>query len=106
MIKRLLLIMNIWKWHKKTFPECEIENQQDKFRKEVREFIQASDKYIKQPQKRRNLFRPQMLEETADVIIAGINLLKYPEIYERVSVKHSINTHRTWEGDQHVSECE
>jgi hypothetical protein len=41
------------------------------------------------------------MEETADVIIAGLNLLKYPEIFERVAIKHSENTQRTWKGVQH-----
>ena len=104
MIRELRLICKIWKWHKKTFPGLTVNEQATKLRTEVKEYIAARKSYDKSPYPRKPNYSPALQEETADVIIAGINCLRYPEIYESVAVKHAKNTHRTWEGMQHVDD--
>lgn len=101
MIRELKLIYKIWKWHDRTFKDLPLEQQQLKFAKEVDEYKEAKKAFNKSPYPNKTKYSPQVLEETADIIISGLNLLKYPDIFERVAVKHSINTHRTWEGTQH-----
>ena len=51
---------------------------------EIAEFNEAKAKYIKTRYAKRYKYAPNLKEETADVIIAGLNLLKYPE-YSDVS---------------------
>lgn len=101
MIREIRLILKIWRWHEKTFKNLPAEQQERKFHKEINEFNEAKAKYIKTRYTKRYKYAPSLKEETADVIIAGLNLLKYPEFYERVAVKHNQNTHRTWNGVQH-----
>jgi hypothetical protein len=101
MIRELCLIYKIWRWHEKTF-DLTAHDQKQKLISEITEFNEAKAKYIKSPYPRRPKYKHAVDEELIDVIIAGINCLKYPEIYERVAVKHSINTHRTWKGNHHV----
>lgn len=101
MIRELRLICKIWKWHSKQFKDLSQIEQEQKLQKEVEEFMEAKAKFIKANYGKRYKYRPHLLEETADVIIAGLNLLKYPEIFERVAIKHNQNTHRTWKGVQH-----
>lgn len=103
MIRELKLIYNIWKWHNKTFKDLPSDEQKRKLSREIYEFIEAKEKYIKAPSSKKGKYRFAVDEELADVIIAGINLLKYPDFFERVAVKHNINTHRTWKGNHHVS---
>jgi len=104
MIRELVLVYKIWKWHDKTFPEATVLNQREKLIGEIAEFEDAKAKYIKSPYPRRPKYKVAVDNELIDVIIAGINCLKYPDIYERVAVKHEINTHRTWKGTHHVSD--
>ena len=102
MIREMILIYKIWKWHDKIFPEATKIDQKNKLISEIAEFNEAKAKYIKSPYPRRPKYKTAVDDELIDVIIAGINCLKYPEVYERVAVKHNINIHRTWKGDHHV----
>ena len=102
MIREMILFYKIWRWHSKTFPATTELDQKQKLVSEITEFNEAKAKYIKSPYPRRPKYKYAVDNELIDVIIAGINCLKYPEIFERVAVKHNINTHRTWKGDHHV----
>lgn len=99
--KIIRLICKIWRWHDTTFVDLPQLEQEKKHSKEVDEYIEAKAKYIKANKNRRNLYRPHYIEETVDTIITGLNLLKYPEFYERTAVKHNQNRIRTWNGVQH-----
>lgn len=101
MIRELKLIYKIWKWSDKTFPEATELDQKQKLAEEIREYNKAMKDYTKSPYPRRPKYTKAVNDEMTDVIIASINCLKYPDFYERVAVKHSINTHRTWKGVQH-----
>jgi NTP pyrophosphatase (non-canonical NTP hydrolase) len=101
MIRELLLVYKIWRWHDKQFANLSADAQERKFHGEIDEFNEAKAKYIKTRYAKRYKYASNLKEETADVIIAGLNLLKYPDFYERVAVKHNINTHRTWKGVHH-----
>lgn len=102
MIRELVLVYKILKWHERTFKSLPMSEQKQKLIGEIAEFNEAKAKYIKSPYPRRPKYKVNVDNELIDVIIAGINCLKYPEIFERVAVKHNINTHRTWKGDHHV----
>ena len=101
MIRELLLVYKIWRWHDKTFPTATYIEQKGKLISEIDEFNEAKAKYIKSPYPRRPKYKFAVDEELVDVIIAGINLLKYPETFERVYVKHNINKQRKWKGYHH-----
>lgn len=103
MIRELLLVYKIWRWHEKTFNDLPMSEQRNKLKSEIDEFNEAKAKFIKSPYPRRHKYIGAMNDELTDVIIAAINCLKYPDFYERVAVKHNINTHRTWKGTHHVS---
>lgn len=102
MIREFCLIYKIWKWHEKTFKDLSLSEQKGKFNSEVNEYLAAKKAYNKSPYVRKPKYSPAVAEETADVIIAGLNLLKYPEIFERVAIKHNQNTHRTWKNNHHI----
>lgn len=103
MIRELVLICKIWKWHKKTFVDLPEQAQYNKFDSEIKEYMQEFENYMlsKNP-KRKRFFEQKMKKEAVDVIISGINLLKYPEFFECVALKHNENAnHRTWKGVHH-----
>jgi hypothetical protein len=102
MIRELCLVYKILKWHEKTFPTANSQEQKEKLISEISEFNEAKAKYIKSPYPRRPKYKYAVDSELIDVIIAGINCLKYPDFYERVAVKHNQNTHRKWKGTHHV----
>lgn len=104
MIRELLLVYKIWRWHDKTFPTLPMSEQRNKLKSEIDEFNDAKAKFIKSPYPRRHKYIGAMNDELTDVIIAAINCLKYPDFYERVAVKHNINTHRTWRGTHHTGD--
>lgn len=103
MIRELKLIYKIWRWHERTFKNLPMSEQRNKLKSEIAEFNKAKAKYIKSPFPRRPKYVTEMNDELTDVIIAAINCLKYPDFFERVAVKHNVNTHRTWKGTHHVS---
>ena len=102
MIRELCLVYKIWKWHDRTFKDLPMSEQKQKLIGEIAEFNEAKAKYIKSPYPRRPKYKYAVDNELIDVIIAGINCLKYPDFYERVAVKHNQNTHRKLKGMHHV----
>lgn len=103
MIREMLLIYKIWKWHEKTFKDLTITQQQDKFNEEINEYSQAKAKYIKSPYPRRPKYSQAIKDERADVIIAGINLLKYQDAFDEIMIKFNRNRFdRSWKGNHHV----
>lgn len=100
MIRELVLVYNILKWHNKVFKSLSAEEQDRKNDSEIDEYIEAKEKYIRAKHHKESL-KFKMMDEKVDIIISGINLLKYPDFFERVAVKHNINTHRTWKGVHH-----
>lgn len=101
MIRELCLVYKILKWHDKTFGDLPMSEQKLKLKSEIDEFNKAKAKFIKAPHPRRQHYVTAMNDELTDVIIASINCLKYPSFFERVAVKHNINTHRKWKGTHH-----
>ena len=104
MIRELVLVYKILKWHNKTFPTERFIDQKGKLISEIDEFNEARAKYIKSPYPRRPKYKFAVDEELVDVIISGINLLKYPETFERVYVKHNINKQRKWKNNHHTGD--
>lgn len=101
MIRELVLVYKILKWHNKTFKGLTVEEQDRKNDSEIDEYIEAKEKYIRAKHHKESL-KFKMMDEKVDVIISGINLLKYPEFFERVAVKHNENAnHRIWKGVHH-----
>ena len=104
MIREMLLIYKIWKWHEKTFVGLPEQAQCNKLDSEIKEYIQEFENYTlsRNPNKKK-FCKQKMDKEMIDVIIASINCLKYPNICEKVMVKHNINAHqRTRKGNHHV----
>ncbi len=98
MIKTLLQIYGILRWHKQTFPSFTYHEQQEKLAAEIREYEDALESYIKRPNRRRNA---HLSEELADIVIAATNLYRYPEMRKLIRDKMKINRTRTWQKGQH-----
>ena len=99
MIKTLWLIYGILRWHKRTFPNATAEQQEQKLAEEIREYDEAIDRFIKTNYQRELI---HIKEELADVAIAAVNLLRYPEMQELVKNKMTINRRRIWQKGQHI----
>jgi NTP pyrophosphatase (non-canonical NTP hydrolase) len=96
-IKVLILILKIWEWHDSKFSKWDFEKQRGKFNKEVYEFIQAMESYTSSnndPTKLRLVF-----EEMADIIISGLNTLKYHQGYTTLQYKFNIVRRRKYGKD-------
>lgn len=89
---------DILEWHKKTFPNCTVEEQADKVGEEIHEMIMA---IVNEESKER------LAEEVADVYIAslvlkerfGVDLLLPVEAIDK---KMDENVKRKWVGNHHV----
>ena len=103
MIRELCLVYKILKWHDKTF-DITADEQKAKLKSEIDEFNKAKANYIKAAYVRKPKYKKFVDDEMTDVIIASINCLKYPDFYERVAVKHNINTHRSWKNNHHIGD--
>lgn len=92
MIKTLWRIYKIIRWHKKTFPKFDWERQLQKVCEESIEFVDET------------IFGDgeKSLEEGADVLIASIGALRFPENWELIEEKMAKNKKRTWENGHHV----
>lgn len=102
MIRELVLVYKILKWHQATFEDLSEQSQRIKLDSEIKEYMQEVENYTRaRTNQKRNNIRAKINSEMIDVIIAGINCLRYPETFERVAVKHNINTHRNWKGVHH-----
>lgn len=98
MIKTLIQIYLILRWHKKTFPSFTCQGQKEKVAGEIYEFEQALAEYIEHPTET----RARLVDgELADVVIASINLMRYKEMRELVKKKMKVNYSRSWNGGQH-----
>ncbi|MCH5201889.1 MAG: hypothetical protein J1F17_01655 [Oscillospiraceae bacterium] len=103
MLKTLLLVYRILKWHKKTFPEYTICQQEEKLFVEAREAFDALEDITKAKSKhRQEICAKHIQEEIADMIIAGINLLRFKESRQDVIAKMNINEKRNWKNGQHM----
>lgn len=71
------LIKDIQEWHEKTFPEFTAKDQEMKLGEEISEYCAAIDTLIATGLQSD---LEKIKEELADVIIAAVNLLRYPEI--------------------------
>lgn len=91
MIKILWKIFLILLWNKKTFPHFDWNKQLQKVCEESIEFVDES------------LFKngEKALEEGADVIIASIGALRYPEIWELIDEKMKENRIRVFDKKGH-----
>ena len=100
MIFRILLgIYKIISWHIKIFKGISYEEQLSHFESEMLEWQLAFMTYM--TDKTDENFDDLELER-ADVIISGINLLRFPQAREIVKRKMDINRKRTWKNGRHT----
>lgn len=92
------LIKDIQEWHEKTFPEFTAKDQEMKLGEEISEYCAAIDTLIATGLQKDFV---DVKQELADVIIAAVNMLRYPEIRELVSFKMALNKKRTWKDGHH-----
>lgn len=92
------LIKDIQEWHSKTFPEFSAKDQEMKLGEEISEYCAAIDTLIATGLQSD---LEKIKEELADVIIAAVNLLRYPEIQTLVKTKMAANKQRTWKDGHH-----
>ena len=97
----LPLIREIWTWHEKTFPDFTAKEQELKLAEEIGEYSNAIDTLIATGL---DSYLKKVQEELADVIIAAVNLLNYPEIEKLVRAKMEKNKQRNWQGGHHIEE--
>ena len=95
------LIKDIQEWHEMTFPDFTAKEQELKLAEEINEYSEAIDTLIATGLES-DLKKVQ--EELADVIIAAVNLLNYPEIEKLVRAKMEKNKQRNWRDGHHVEE--
>ena len=92
-------IYKIIRWHKRIFPAIKFEKQRNHFESEMLEWQSAFMSYMTDKSDK-NLEDLEL--ERADVIISGINLLRFPEARAIVQKKMNINKKRTWNDDRHI----
>lgn len=92
-------IKEMWTWHEKTFPDFSAKEQEIKLAEEIGEYSNAIDTLIATGLESD---LKKVKEELADVIIAAVNLLNYPEIEKLVRAKMEKNQQRKWQGGHHV----
>jgi NTP pyrophosphatase (non-canonical NTP hydrolase) len=96
-IKVILLILEIWDWHEELFGKWNFEEQRGKFNKEVYEFMSAMESYTSSndnPTKLRHVY-----EEMADIMISGLNALKYNQGYITLKYKFDLIRKRKYGKD-------
>lgn len=101
MLRGLIEIYKIMSWHKKTFPFFSDVGQQKKVRDEAKELIDAFDRFTKRKKIDSRFLHKRVEEETADVIIASINAMRFKEVRDIVENKMENNRKRKWKGGQH-----
>lgn len=94
-------IYKIIRWHKKTFPHIDYNTQRNHFESEMLEWQSAFMAYMTD-RSDKNFENLEL--ERADVIISGINLLRFPEARALVEKKMNINKKRKWYNDRHVED--
>lgn len=95
-----MIFWKIQRWHKKTFPTISFEQQLSHFESEMLEWQSAFLDYMTDKENDEKFEALQM--ERADVIISGINLMRFPEAREIVKRKMKINLKRKWKDDRHI----
>ncbi|MBO7712290.1 MAG: hypothetical protein J6S85_02230 [Methanobrevibacter sp.] len=100
MFKILLCIYKIIKWHKSVLFYTSYEQQLSHFESEMLEWQSAFLDYMTDKENDEKFEALQM--ERADVIISGINLMRFPEAREIVKRKMKINLKRKWKDDRHI----
>lgn len=85
-------------WHRRTFRGLNYEEQLNHFESEMLEWQLAFMTYMTDRTKK-NFEELEM--ERADVIISGINLMRFPHAREIVRKKMNINKKRKWENGRH-----
>lgn len=98
MIKELWTVYKILKWHKKTFPKHTYLDQRKHHVDEMHEWMSAMRDYARCNSKKNH---QHLVEEQADVIISGINLLRFDKAFNSVVDKMNKNYTRTWDNDHH-----
>lgn len=93
-------IFKIIRWHKKTFKNISFTQQRNHFESEMLEWQSAFLTYMTNKTDK-NLKDLDL--ERADVIISGINLLRFPEARALVQKKMNINKKRKWKDDRHIN---
>lgn len=93
------LIKDIQEWHEKTFPEFSAKDQEMKLGEEISEYCAAIDMLIAT---RLQSDLEKIKGELADVVIAAVNLLRYPEIQTLVKTKMATNRKRSWRKGHHI----
>lgn len=95
-----MIFWKIQRWHKKTFPTISFEQQLSHFESEMLEWQSAFLDYMTDKENDEKFEALQM--ERADVIISGINLMRFPEAREIVKRKMKINLKRKWKNGRHI----
>lgn len=92
------LIKDIQEWHENTFPEFSAKDQEMKLGEEIGEYCRAVDTVVATEDES---YIAKANEELADVIIAAVNLLRFPKIQTLVKTKMAANKQRTWKDGHH-----
>lgn len=98
MIKILWQVYKIIRWHKKTFKDIGYYDQRKHHCSEMHEWMQAMRDYTKNKTQKNY---EHLKEEQADVIISGINLLRFKDAFDSVLKKMKTNYSRTWVEGHH-----
>ena len=98
MIKGIIDIFKIMRWHKKTFPYFNGIGQKKKVRDEIYEFVEAFEKYTRRGGEN---YQRRVNEELVDVIIASINTMRFADVRHEVAKKMKENKQRSWKNGQH-----
>lgn len=98
MIRELIQVYKILRWHKKTFPKHTYLDQRKHHVSEMHEWMEAMRNYTRCKSQKN---REHLKEEQADVIISGISLLRFDEAFNSVQDKMKINHQRLWIDGHH-----
>lgn len=102
MIKELITVYKILKWHKKVFPKISYDKQREHLISEMNEYNDAFEKWTKRKTKT-NHWNVDI--ERTDVIISSINMLRFPETLSLIDTKMTINKKRKWNTLKGRHEC-
>lgn len=98
MIRELITVYKILRWHKKTFPKHTYLDQRKHHVSEMHEWMEAMRNYTRCKSQKN---KEHLKEEQADVIISGIALLRFDESFKSVQDKMKINHKRLWIDGHH-----
>lgn len=98
MIRELITVYKILRWHKKTFPKHTYLDQRKHHVSEMHEWMEAMRNYTRCKSQKH---KEHLKEEQADVIISGIALLRFDEAFKSVQDKMKINHKRLWIDGHH-----